>query len=78
MDMCEENESGQSSDGDYNRKDKSLRILCSNFMSQYSVSCEVSPWKAFLVVCCSMTPLDRSTSTRQPPDLELFGGECMI
>ncbi len=31
----------QSSDGDYSRKDKSLRLLCSRFMLEYAMSTEV-------------------------------------
>jgi hypothetical protein len=31
----------QSSDCDYSRKDKSLRLLCSRFMLEYSASTEV-------------------------------------
>ena len=41
LEMLDENEN-QSCDGDYSRKDKSLRLLCSRFMLEYSMSTEVN------------------------------------
>ena len=40
LEVLDENES-QSSDVDYSRKDKSLRLLCSRFILEYSKSTEV-------------------------------------
>jgi hypothetical protein len=68
LELFDENES-QSSDCDYSRKDKSLRLLCSRFMLEYSTSTEVGnfalslPSRNRILDECRL--VCRLTSTRQ-------------